>query len=191
MNLTLDERKCNWGLTSVNLLGLRVNRLGLRTLKAKMKAVTSLLFPSTVKQLRQILGQFSYYRQFIRSFAMVAEPLTTVLKYGKKVKKEGKSMPVMIKATAREVERRVVEKTPKRVTALEELKKRLCNAPVLRYPNFTKAFVLYTDASGKGLGGTLHQETWGTQHPVLFISRTLTPAEKNYSAMELECLAVY
>jgi len=191
VNLTLDERKCNWGFTSVDLLGLRVNRLGLRTLKAKTEAVTSLPFPSTVKQLRQILGQFSYYRQFIRGFATVAEPLTTALKHGEKDKKERKMTPTEIKATAREVGKRMVEKTPEREAALEELKKRLCNAPVLRYPDFAKPFILYTDASGKGLGGTLHQEIDGAQHPVLFISRTLTPAERNYSATEMECLAVY
>jgi len=111
---------------------------------------------------------------------------------------EGKMTPAAIKAMAREAGRRAVEKTPERLAALEELKSRLCNTPVLRYPDFAKAFVLYTDASGRGLGGTLHQETEGTlhqetegtQHPVLFISRTLTPAEKNYSVTELECLAV-
>jgi len=91
VGLTLDQRKCNWSFTSVDLLRLKVNRLGLRTLKAKTDAVTSLPFPPTVKQLRQILGQFPYYRrQFIKGFATVAEPLTTALKNGEKEKKPGK-----------------------------------------------------------------------------------------------------
>jgi len=51
VNLMLDERKCNWGFTSIDLLCLRVNRLGLRTLAAKTEAITALLFPATVKQL--------------------------------------------------------------------------------------------------------------------------------------------
>jgi len=139
VNLTLDERKCNWGFTGVDLLGLHVNRLGLRTLAAKTEAITALPFPATVKQLRQILGQFSYYWQFIKGFAMVAEPLTTALKYGENApkadkltsRKEGKLTSKKLKVAAREVGRRLVEKTKEREEALQELKKRLCNAPTL------------------------------------------------------------
>lgn len=200
VNLTLDERKCNWGFTAVDLLGLRVNRLGLRTLKAKTKAIEDLPFPKNVKQLRQILGQFSYYRQFMRGFAITAEPLTSALKFAepKHVKSDGgvKEKRValtqqQIKAASREAGRRLVTATPERVQALADLKRLLCNAPVLRYPDFTRPFFLYTDASGRGLGGALQQEFVRDEHPILFISRALSPAEKNYSATELECLAVY
>lgn len=59
VNLTLDERKCNFGFSYVDLLGLRVSRLGLRTLEQKTEAIHALPFPSNVKQLRQVLGQFS------------------------------------------------------------------------------------------------------------------------------------
>lgn len=192
VGLTLDERKCNWGFAAVDLLGLRVNRLGLRTLESKTRAVRELPFPKTMKQLRQILGQFSYYRQFMRNFAMIAEPLTTALKF-KEERPAGSQpkTPAEIRSAARAAGRRPVEMTAARIEALNQLKKFLSEAPVLRYPDFLKAFYLYTDASGRGLGGALHQEFDGVQRPILFISRTLTPAEKNYSATELECLAVY
>lgn len=79
VGLTLDKRKCNFGFSSVDLLDLRVSRLGLRTLKHKMAAIEALPFARTVKELRQILGQFLYYRQFIPRFATVAELLTSAL----------------------------------------------------------------------------------------------------------------
>ena len=114
-----------------------------------------------------------------------------MLKYEEKTVKESKQLSKELKVVAREVGRRLVEKTKERVEALEELKKWLCNAPTLRYPDFSRLFTLYIDTSGKGIGGALYQTIDGHEHPVLFISCTLSPGEKNYSAMELECLGVY
>ena len=162
------------------------------------------------------MGQFSYYRQFIPRFASVAEPLTSALKFAdgllKKKRRESdgssalksadgslkikpwesdEGMKTSIKAKLKKVGRMVVEPTPERMAALGELKRLLISAPCLIYPDFDKMFYLYTDASRKGIGGTLQQEKGGKQHPVLFISRALSPAEKSYSATELECLGVY
>ena len=188
VNLTLDERKCNFGFSSIDLLGLRVSRLGLRTLTQKTEAIRALPFPSTVKHLRQILGQFSYYRQFIPRFASIAAPLTSALKVADKIFLTG----LDAKQHSRQMGKQAVEPTPERLAALDELKSLLSSAPVLRHPDFKKPFFLYTDASLVGIGAALHQEdAEQRQCPVLFISRSLTPAEKHYSATELEYLGVY
>ena len=50
--------------------------------------------------------------------------------------------------------------------------------------------VLQTDASNHGVSGCLLQEVKGVRHPVLYVSRKLKPAERNYSTIEKECLAV-
>lgn len=217
VGMTLDERKCNWGFHSVDLLGLRVTRFGLRTLEHKTAAVMALPFPRTIKELRIILGQFSYYRQFIPRFASIAEPLTTALKVSTAAtstkSKANKSRPDSAlpspptepassptaapaappRAQLKKVGRMVVEPTPNRLAALDTLKHLLTTAPCLRYPVFFEPFFLYTDASKRGIGGALQQLQAhdNKQHPILFISRCLSPAEKNYSATELECLGVY
>ena len=67
----------------------------------------------------------------------------------------------------------------------------LSNAPILIHPDYAKPFLLYVDACRKGIAAGLYQVgSDGKEHPVLFISRTLRHAEKNYAATELECLAV-
>ncbi len=64
-------------------------------------------------------------------------------------------------------------------------------APILIYPDFTKTFILYTDACGIGLGAVLTQKKEdGKERAIAFISRHLKPAEKNYSTIEQEALAI-
>ena len=75
--------------------------------------------------------------------------------------------------------------------AFQTLKRQLMSAPVLAFPDFSKDFVLETDACGVGLGAILSQE--GDDHllhPIAYGSRVLTPAERNYAVSELETLAV-
>ena len=70
----------------------------------------------------------------------------------------------------------------------------LCNVlsdfSVLTLPKPSDHFVLYTDASGEGIGGVLSVERDKEELPVGFFSKKLSPPEKKYSVTELECLAV-
>ena len=79
--------------------------------------------------------------------------------------------------------------TPETETAFNHIKAAICSKPVLMLPDFDKPFLLYVDASKSGLGAVLYQKCSidNKEHPILFISRTLKPAEKNYTATELEC----
>jgi hypothetical protein len=61
---------------------------------------------------------------------------------------------------------------------------------VLKFPDFSKTFILTTDASLTALGGILSQEFEDNEHPIACASRQLEKAETSYSATELECLAV-
>ena len=64
----------------------------------------------------------------------------------------------------------------------EELKKRLMAAPILMMPDGTGGMVIYSDASGKGLGCVLMQHG----HVIAYASRQLRPHEKNYPTHDLE-----
>ena len=76
-------------------------------------------------------------------------------------------------------------------SAFETLKDKLLTPPVLAYPDFTKDFVIETDASKQGLGAILSQRQEDNKlHPMAYTSRSVSVAEANYAITNLEILAV-
>jgi hypothetical protein len=74
--------------------------------------------------------------------------------------------------------------------AFNTLKTLLTTEPVLRYRDFTKPFVLTTDASNDAIGAVLIQGPIGKDPPIAYASRTLNSAERNYLTIKKECLAI-
>jgi hypothetical protein len=75
--------------------------------------------------------------------------------------------------------------------SFDQLKEIMVNAVVLKHPDFDKTFIVSTDASGGGLGAILSQENEdGIEQPIMFASKSLNKAQHNYSATELELLAM-
>lgn len=72
--------------------------------------------------------------------------------------------------------------------AFNSLKKALTSGPVLHGPDFSKEFIIQTDASD--VGGLSQMDETDDDHPIAFFSRKLLPREKNYAAVEKECLAI-
>ena len=75
--------------------------------------------------------------------------------------------------------------------AFDILKEKICTTPVLAHPDYTKPFILYTNASYTGLGFILAQlDGNGNEHPIRYGGRSLFIAERNYTITDLECLGV-
>ncbi len=134
-----------------------------------MEAVRSSPRPSTKSQVRAFLGLAGYYRCFIPNFSSLAAPLTYLTRKGQPEK---------------------VCWSPEAEEAFRKVKTALTSEPVLRAPDFSCPFLLQTDASDTGLGAVLSQIQEGEEHPVLYISRKLTSAERNYATVEKEALAI-
>jgi len=67
----------------------------------------------------------------------------------------------------------------------------LCEEPVLQYPDFSKPFIITTDASGTAIGAILSQGLIEKDRPITpYASRILNNVEKNYSTIEKELLAI-
>lgn len=67
----------------------------------------------------------------------------------------------------------------------------LIEAPILRYPDFNKPFIIQLDASYSTIGSVLSQlDKNKIEHPVAYTSKTLNKHERNYIVTELKCLAV-
>jgi hypothetical protein len=104
--------------------------------------------PQSVKDVISFLGLAGYYRRFVQHFGMIAKPLTDLLKKG--------SIFIWTKACE---------------TAFQVLKKALLTAPVLALPNFSKPFVVETNASETSIGVVLQQDG----HPIAYVSKALGP----------------
>ncbi|MBW0584284.1 hypothetical protein O181_123999 [Austropuccinia psidii MF-1] len=84
--------------------------------------------------------------------------------------------------------------TVDRVKAFESLRKALTTSPLLLMPDFKLPFKLYIDASGDGLGASLHQVQIINDKPVegpkCFISMQIKPTAARYGASQMECLCL-
>ena len=182
-NLKLKLSKCHFFQEEVQYLGHVISARGVATDPDKIQTVLQWKRPTTLTDLRSFLGFASYYRRFVAGFAKHAGPLhKLVAEVQGKGKKRGGANAMLGNLWNDHCEQ-----------AFETLKQELVSAPVLKYADFSKPFVLEIDASHQGLGAVLSQEMDGKRRPIAFASRTLRPSERNmsnYSSMKLEFLAL-
>lgn len=167
-NLKLQPEKCKFMQKQVVYLGHLISQSGIKPDPTKVIAVTHFPCPKTQKNIKSFLGLVGYYRKFIFNFAEIAKPLTLLLKKNTDFNWDEKCN-----------------------LAFETLKSAITSEPILQHPDFSKKFILTTDASGFAISGILSQGEIGHDLPIAFISRTLQPAETRYSTTEREMLAIY
>ncbi|GJZ86575.1 putative reverse transcriptase domain-containing protein, partial [Tanacetum coccineum] len=136
---------------------------GIHVDPAEIKSIKDWESPKTLIEIRQFLGLASYYRRFIEGFSKIAKPMT--------------------KLTHKSVK---FNWGKKEETAFQTLKQKLCSAPILALPEGSENFVVYCDASHKGLGAVLMQK----EKVIAYASRQLKIHEKNYTTHDLELGAV-
>src|SRR6201992_4299579 len=84
-----------------------------------------------------------------------------------------------------------LEMTQERIEAFNKIKKAIASAPVLAHVNPEKPYILETDASNYAYGAILSQKQEDSKiHPIAFLSKSISPAEKNYDIYDKEMLAV-
>nr|GEZ78464.1 putative reverse transcriptase domain-containing protein [Tanacetum cinerariifolium] len=155
--------KCEFWLSKVQFLGHVIDSEGIYVDPAKIEAIKDWESPKTPTEIRQFLGLVGYYRRFIEGFSKIAKPMT--------------------KLTQKSVKFDWGEKAE---AAFQLLKKKLCSAPILAIPEGSENFMVYCDASHKGLGAVLMQN----EKVIAYTSRQLKVHEKNYTTHDLELGAV-
>ena len=135
--------------------------------KGKVQGVLDWPVPKTKKELRGFLGFLNFYRRFIQNFAQVARPLNALTSI-----KRDFEWPLECQH------------------AFDTLKQKITTAPALRMPTDTDPFRVETDGSGVGLGAILTQKQDDHWHPIAFISKSLSDAERNYPVADLELAAI-
>lgn len=152
---------------NVEFLGHVITPQGIKPNPNKIRAIKNFPIPKTAREIKSFLGLLGFYRKFIKDFAKITKPFTKCLKKGEKV-----------------------IHSPEFLSAFETCKNILTNEPLLQFPDFTKPFILTTDASKYAIGAVLSQGAIGSDKPIAYASRTLNAAEINYSTIEKELLAI-
>lgn len=169
-NLTINLEKSKFFRNQLKYLGYVVDGNGLHTDPEKVEAILRFPPPTNKKEVKRFLGTASWYRRFVPNFSTVAGPLNKLTST-----KKGKSN---------------FEWTAEAESSFQQLKNLLSRSPVLACPNFSLPFEVHTDASDYGLGAMLAQTIDGVEHPIAYMSKSLTGPERNYSVTEREALAV-
>jgi len=124
--------------------------------------------PQNMKEVRQVLGFWNFYRRFIKGFSHIAKLLNNLLKKG-------------VKWTWVEAKQE----------AFDKLKQIVCEEPVLIQPDQTKPFEVEVDASNYAIGAVLMQrDDKKILHPVAYFSKTMNDAQRNYDVYNCELLGL-
>ena len=166
--LVINLSKCEFVKAQVKYLGHKVGLGRLLPKDANIESVYKFPVPVCKRQVRRFLGLVGYYRRFVKNFTEISFPLTELLKKQRKF------------AWGDDCQ-----------SAFDKLRAVLTNHPILHSPDWSKPFVLATDASDVGVGAVLLQsDSQGIEHPISYFSKKLSPSQRKYSTVEKEALAL-
>nr|GEU51246.1 putative reverse transcriptase domain-containing protein [Tanacetum cinerariifolium] len=126
--------KCEFLILKVQFLEHMIDSKGIHVDPAKINSIKDWAYPKTPIEIRQFLGLAGYYRRFIKGFSKIAKSMT--------------------KLTHKNVKFDLGEKEE---VAFQLIKQKICSAPILALPKESENFIVYCDASHKGLGAVLMQ----------------------------------
>ncbi|GJX85952.1 putative reverse transcriptase domain-containing protein [Tanacetum coccineum] len=151
--------KCEFWINTMKFLGHLIDSIGIHVDPTKIEAVKNWASPTTPSEIRQFLGLAGYYRRFIEGLSKIAKPMMELTQKDRKFD-WGKEQE----------------------TAFQLLKQKLCATPILALPEGSDDFVVYYDASIKGLGVVLMQR----MNVIAYASRQLKVHKNNYTTHDLD-----
>ena len=180
--LKLSPEKCKLFQDKIKYLGHIVSADGISTDPEKIRCVQEWPVPQNIAQLQSFFGFVGYYRRFIKDFSKVSRPLYEMLKgSGCNKKKQKRKQSSQSRKFVWQEQHQL---------AFDKLISMCCDAPVLAYADYTKPFIVHTDASMGGLGAVPLQSQEGKDRVIAYASRRLSQSECNYPVHKLEFLAL-
>ncbi|KAL5463687.1 hypothetical protein EMCRGX_G032610 [Ephydatia muelleri] len=166
--LRLNRAKCAFMLPSVEYLGHRIDREGLHPTEEKVIAIHNAPVPTSVTVLKSFLGLLNYYSKFSPNVSSTLAPLYLLLRKKQKWVWGKEQEEAFLRA-----------------------KRMLQSSALLVHYGGNKPLLLACDASSYGVGAVLsHVMSDGSEKPIAFASRSMTAAEKGYSQLDKEALAI-
>ena len=186
-NLKIKPKKSHFFQTSITFLGHILSADGVSPNPEKVAKIKDWPTPKTPKEVHLFVGLASFYCRFIPNFAKWAGPLHTLIvrtSFKQKIRKGEMKKSDLPK----------FQWTSACQEGFDQLKKALTKAPVLAYLDYSKPFILETEASLKGLGAVLSQKGDDNEICVVtYASQSLRPSEKSmwdYSSAKIELMAL-
>jgi hypothetical protein len=172
IGMTVKPSKCKFACGEIRYLGHLITEKGIRPNPEKVRAIKEMPWPDTAEKMASFLGLVSYYRAFIENCSTISEPLH-----------------ILARLPESQYPKTPNKEADKAFTLLKEAL--IKEEAILVRPDFTKPFILQTDASNYGLSAILSQkDDEGRDKVIAYASRTLIKAERAWHTHELEALAV-
>jgi hypothetical protein len=149
---TLKMSKCHFFQEKVEFLGHVIAQGTLAMQTSKIEAMENYAPPQTMTELLSFLGMIAWYSRFFKNLASTAAPLRALLT--KPLDGEHHVWDIHVPGTPQNL-------------AFVELKRQMCEEPILRLPDWTKPFFLITDGCQTGFGATLAQVIMVSNIPLL------------------------
>ena len=164
----VKKEKCAFLQPYVEYLGHKINCEGLQALPSKIAAITQAPTPHNVQELISFLGLLNYYGKLIRNLSTIVHPLNSLLQAHKRW------------LWTLECEQ-----------AFKKAKEELSSSAVLVHYDPNLPMTLAGDASAYGIGAVIsHTLPDGSERPIIYASRSLSPSERNYAQLEKEALSL-
>ena len=165
--VVINKAKCKLFEECVDFLGHTISKEGIRPNGDKLVALKDAPVPKNLVELQAYLGLLNYYNRFIPNISSKLKSLYELLRKDE-----------------------IFEMTPHRIKCFKESQEFLTEFGILELFDPSKPIIVAADASPYGVGAVLSHLVDGIEKPVLFVSSTLSPAEKNYSQLHKEALAI-
>ncbi|ESK82014.1 pro-pol protein [Moniliophthora roreri MCA 2997] len=168
-DLFLKPEKCEFDIMEVVFLGMVIRPGYIAMDPVKLVGIAEWEPPQTVKGVCAFLGFGNFYRKFIGKYTQITRPLNDLLQKNWKF-----------------------EWTKECQIAFNLLKAKFLSEPILVMPDINKPFIIEADASKWAIGAVLRQKgTDGEWHPCGYLSKSLSPTERNYEIYDRKLLAIY
>ena len=161
--MQVNPLKSFWFQAEVEYLGYIINRIGIKPQPKKIEKMFAIKVPRSKTELRSVVGMINYYRDICQGRAHMLAPLTKMC-----------------------VGKAKFEWSEETQKAFNLVKEKIVAEAMLAHPNCSKPFDVHTDSSAYQLGGVVSQEG----KPIVFFSKKLNSAQKNYPITEKELLSI-
>ncbi len=169
--VTLNPKKCRFGLESVEYVGHVVSSEGVSFTQQKRGKVLDFPLPRTQKELQAFLGLINYFRDHVADMTELERPLRALMDHSKK------NFTLHWNAAAE--------------ASFHTTRDMIARCPALFFVDDRATIIVMTDASDFGVGSYIFQVIDGKEKPIIFFSKALHGAELNWSTIEKEAYAIF